>query len=202
MTGTDTSLADTRSQPATTYTGMQGKILEMLGNGLSPEVASSALGVSPGYISQLVSTEEFARQVAELRFANLQAATTRDRRYDSLEDKLADKLEDLLPMMFKPMEIIRALATINSLKRRGASAPENTVINQTIVQLTLPVALTSRFVTDSANQVVAAGDQDLITIKSTQLSTQLAASTQATQIPQLLQEQLRHDTDSYQGSIT
>jgi hypothetical protein len=200
MTGIDITMADTRSQPVTSYTGMQGKILEMLGNGLSPEVASSALGVSPGYISQLVSTEEFARQVAERRFTNLQASTARDRRYDSLEDKLADKLEDLLPMMFKPMEIIRALATINSLKRRGASAPENTVINQTIVQLTLPTALTSRFVTDSANQVVAAGDQDLITIKSTQLSAKLVSSTQATQIPQLLKERLSHVTDSILGS--
>ena len=200
MTDTNLTMADTRSQPATAYTGMQGKILEMLGNGLSPEVASSALGVSPSYISQLVSTEEFARQVAERRFTNLQASTARDRRYDSLEDKLADKLEDLLPMMFKPMEIIRALATINSLKRRGASAPENTVINQTIVQLTLPAALTSRFVTDSANQVVAAGDQDLITIKSTQLSAKLASSTQATQIPQLLQERLSHVTNSIPDS--
>lgn len=199
MTDTNVTLADTRSQPATAYTGMQGKILEMLGNGLSPEVASSALGVSPGYISQLVSTEEFARQVAELRFTNLQANTARDRRYDSLEDKLADKLQDLLPMMFKPMEVIRALATINSLKRRGATAPENTVINQTIVQLTLPAALTSRFVTDSANQVVAVGDQDLITIKSTQLSANLASSAQVAQIQPRLQEKLHHAADTFKG---
>lgn len=179
------ALADTRTQPATEYTGMQGKILEMLGNGLSPEVAASALGVSPSYISQLVSTEEFARQVAERRFSNLQAATTRDRRYDTLEDTLADRLEDLIPMMFKPMEIIRALSTINGLKRRGASAPENTVINQTIVQLTLPAAITSKFVTNTANQVVVAGEQELITIKSTQLSAKLGATRSAVMLPEL-----------------
>jgi hypothetical protein len=73
---------------------MQAKILDMLGNGLSPEVVSSALGISPSYISQLVSTEEFSRQVAELRFINLQANTVRDRKYDSLEDQLTDKLQN------------------------------------------------------------------------------------------------------------
>lgn len=169
---------DISSTTAATYEGMQGRILEMLGNGMSPEVTSAALGVSAGYISQLVSTEEFARQVAERRFTNLQAATTRDRKYDSLEDKLAEKLEDLIPLMFKPMEVLRAIATVNALKRRGAGAPEaGGTINQTIVQLTLPAAITSRFITDVNNTVVAAGEQELVTIQATQLSARLAART-------------------------
>lgn len=181
--------------PRTIYTGMQAKILEMLGNGLSPEVVSSALGITSSYISQLVSTEEFSRQVAELRFTNLQASTARDRRYDSLEDELTTKLENVIPMMFKPMEIIRALTMVNSLKRRGASAPENTVINQTVVQLVLPSALTSRFVTDANNQVIATGDQDLITIQSAQLSTRFATNT-AQLTAAALQEKLSHVTNN------
>lgn len=158
---------------STKYEGTQGKILEMLGNGLSPEVTASALGLSPSYISQLLAQEDFATQVTGLRFANLQAATSRDREYDSLEDALLAKMKDLVPMMYKPMEIVRALTVINAAKRRGASAPENTVINQTIVQLTLPTLLTNRFIKNEANQVIATGEQELITIPASQLSNKL-----------------------------
>jgi len=145
----------------------------MLGNGLSPGVCASALGVSESYISQLLSEESFAQQVTAKRFASLQAATTRDKSYDSIEDALITKMQDLLPMMYKPMEVLRAITVINAAKRRGASAPENTVINQTIVQLTLPASITSRFVTNAHNQVVEAGEQQLVTIQSTSLTKRL-----------------------------
>jgi hypothetical protein len=161
--------------PTTRYEGVQARVLEMLGNGLAPETCAAAMGISPSYISDLVATEEFSRQVAERRFLSLQAATTRDRRYDNLEDELTAKLENLLPMMFKPMEIIKALTMINGLKRRGAGTPENTTINQTIVQLTLPAAITSNYITNHANQVIEAGGQELITIQAANLSNKLAA---------------------------
>lgn len=157
----------------TRYEGAQGRILEMLGNGLSPPVCASALGVSESYISQLLSEESFAQQVTARRFESLQAATTRDKSYDAIEDALIEKMNDLLPMMYKPMEVLRAITVINTAKRRGANAPENTVVNQTIVQLTLPVSITSRFVTNANNQVIEAGEQQLITIPATALTKKL-----------------------------
>lgn len=164
------------------YDGTAARILEMLGNGLSPTVVSSALGVSESYISQLLSEESFAHQVTTLRYTNLQAATVRDRSYDAIEDALITKMTDLLPMMYKPMEVLRAITVINAAKRRGADAPENTVINQTIVQLTLPTAITSRFVTNSNNQVIEAGEQELITIAAPSLAGRLEALKTAKQL--------------------
>jgi len=155
------------------YEGTAARILEMLGNGLAPTVVSSALGVSESYISQLLSEESFSQQVTGLRYANLQAATTRDRSYDAIEDALIDKMKDLLPMMYKPMEVLRAITVINAAKRRGADAPDNTVIHQTIVQLALPTALTSKFILNAANQVVEAGEQELITIAAPNLTQKL-----------------------------
>lgn len=155
------------------YDGNAGRILEMLGNGLSPTVVAGALGVTESYVSQLLSEEDFSKQVTTLRFNNLQAATTRDRSYDEIEDELIKKMSELLPLMYKPMEVLRAITVINAAKRRGASAPENTVINNTVVQLSLPITITSRFVKDANNQVVEAGDQQLVTIASTNLSRKL-----------------------------
>ena len=157
----------------TKYEGTAARILEMLGNGLAPVVVSSALGVSESYISQLLSEESFAHQVTALRYANLQAATSRDRCYDSIEDELITKMKELLPIMYKPMEVLRAITVINAAKRRGADAPDNTVIHQTIVQLTLPTAVTSKFIANAANQVVEAGEQALITIAASTLTHKL-----------------------------
>ncbi len=155
--------------PKVSYEGTQGKILEMLGNGLAPVIVASAIGVNESYISQLLQEEEFAKQVTERRFLNLQAATSRDRLYDSLEDHLLEKMKDLLPLMYRPMEVLRAITVINAAKRRGASAPENTTIHQTVVQLSLPITVLNRFTKDINNQVIAAGEQELITINSKQL---------------------------------
>lgn len=167
-------------KPIVTYIGTQAKILELLGNGLSPEIVASAAGVTPSYISQLLSEEAFATRVTELRFQNLQAATDRDRKYDNIEDQLLAKMQDLLPMMYKPMEVMRAITIINGAKRRGASAPEHQHINNTVVNLTIPMQTLQRFTTNSMNQVVeiqseSQSPQTLITMPSAQLLSSLSS---------------------------
>ena len=157
-----------------TYTGTQSKILQMLGNGLSPAIVATAMGVSEGYISQLLAEESFARQVTNLRFESLQAATARDRSYDSIEDTLISKMQDLLPMMYKPMEVLRAITVINAAKRRGNPVAEGTIIHNTVIQLVLPTAVLNKFTKTIDNQVVNTGDTDLITISSKSLSDKLA----------------------------
>lgn len=175
-TTTDGALID--NTVVKVYDGTAARILEMLGNGLAPNVVASALGVSDAYISQLVGEESFSQQVTALRYKNLQAATTRDRDYDTIEDELIKKMKDLLPLMYKPMEVLRAITVINQAKRRGADAPDNTVIHQTIVQLTLPTAITTQFTKNVNNQVVAIGDQELITIDAKHLISNLKKDTQ------------------------
>lgn len=174
---TSATLEDTTalSTNETTYVGTAARILEMLGNGLQPEIVATASGVSPAYVSQLLSEESFSRQVTEKRFLNLQAATTRDRSYDSLEDKLLEKMEDLLPLMYKPMEVLRAISIINTAKRRGSGVPESQVINNTIVQLQLPDIILNHFVKNETNQVIATGNQQLITIGAEKLTEKLSA---------------------------
>jgi hypothetical protein len=120
-----------------------------------------------------MSEEAFARAVTERRFINLQAATSRDKSYDDIEDALIDKMRDLLPMMYKPMEVLRAITVINAAKRRGAAAPDNTVIHQTVVQLTLPAIVQSRFIKNINNQVIEAGEQQLVTIPAKHLTDKL-----------------------------
>lgn len=152
-------------------TGIADKALELLGQGVSQEQTALALGVSASAISQLMAQDEFAQKVQELRFNNLQSRNIRDATLDKLEDAAIKKLDDLLPMVMKPMEATRILQVVNAAKRRGASAPEHITNTREVVNLTLPVSIVTQFQisTTSDNRVISAGNQELVTIQSHRL---------------------------------
>ena len=159
---------------ASTTTATEERALALLGQGLGAEVVASAVGVSPSRISQLISDPEFAAKVAELRFSNLVKHNARDEKYDKLEDKLLDKMENLLPFMMKPFEVLKAISVINSAKRRGISTPEQITGQQTVIPLTLPAAILQNFSAKNIqvnihNQVIKAGDQELVTVQSSRM---------------------------------
>lgn len=139
-----------------TYGGKKGQILEMLGSGLGAESVATALGVSPSLVSQLLSIEEFAQAVTARRFARLTKHNERDDKLDGIEDLAIKKLEEMLSMVYKPMEVLRIFQVVNAAKRRGsgADAAASTVINNQVVNLVLPAAIKQTFHADSNNQVV------------------------------------------------
>lgn len=151
---------------ASTTTTTESRALALLGTGLGPEVVASALGVSISRISQLLSEETFAAEVATLRFQNLSKHNERDTKYDQMEDDLLERLKDCLPLMVRPMEILKAIQVINAAKRRGASAPEQIVHQNNVVNLVMPVQVIQKFTTNVHNQVVQTGTQSLNTLQS------------------------------------
>ena len=163
-------------EPSTHYSrgltsSVESRALDLLGSGISAEATAAALGVTPSRIAQLLADESFAGKVAQRRYESLQEHNVRDAAYDSLEDKLLQKLEKSLPLMFKPEIILKAIATVNGAKRRGVASPEHVTNNNTIVNLILPNSIREKFVvsTNLDNQVVRAGEQDLLTMPAGQL---------------------------------
>jgi hypothetical protein len=149
-----------------TTTSTESRALELLGNGVEPAHVANTLGISVSRISQLLSQEDFAAKVTELRYENLAKHNSRDASLDELEDKLIKKMQDVIPFMMRPMEIVRALSVVNAAKRRGSSAPAQLVQAQTVINLNLPAALINKFQLNINNQVTKAGQQDLLTIQS------------------------------------
>lgn len=145
------------------------RALQLLGSGLGPSVVATAIGISESRISQLMSMPDFAAEVSTLRFNNLQKHNEMDDKYDEMEKKLAESLKEQLPMMMRPMEILRALSTINGMKRRGQSAPDQIVHQNTVVNLLMPQVVVQKFTTNVNNQVIHAGDQTLETIQGSVL---------------------------------
>ena len=64
------------------------RALALLGSGVSPTAVAASLGITDSRISQLLSDENFAAEVATLRYQNLQKHNARDSAYDSLEDEV------------------------------------------------------------------------------------------------------------------
>lgn len=164
-------------------TGIEQRALKLLGNGVMPEQVASALGVTASRISQLLSDEVFAEKVATLRYEHLQKHNDRDDAYDGIEDELLKKLKHALPMMIKPETILRAITVVNAAKRRGSSAPQQTINQQTVVQLVLPTAITQRFAVNANNQVIKAGDQELLTMQSGNLLAKVEEANNGKQEP-------------------
>lgn len=165
-----------------TTSSTEDRALALLGQGCGPEVVASALGVTVSRISQLLSESGFAEQVAELRFKSLAKHSERDQRADRLEDMLLEKLENLLPFMMNPMQVVHAYTRLNAAKRRGSSAPESLTSQQQIVSLNIPTVilnqhLTQNITVNATNQVVKAGNQDLVTVQSGHMSELLRITT-------------------------
>ena len=181
QTSSDSYLA--AQTTARTRTATESRALELLGQNIHPSHVAAALGVTEALISQYLADPEFVSSVAELRFKNLAKHNQRDLAYDSMEDALISKLNDLLPFMMKPLEILRAIQVINGAKRRGSAAPESLIQKQEVISLTLPIQIVNQFTTNSANQVIKAGEQELVTVQSAQMSSLLTKHQSVPKLP-------------------
>lgn len=170
-------VAEPNAPAPSTRTGLtsstEERALQLLGSGIAASSVAAALGVTESRISQLLSREDFAQKVSNLRYENLQKHNLRDSAYDSLEDKLLYKLEKSIPLMFKPETLLNAIKVVNGAKRRGQSAPEQVINQQNIVNLVLPAIITEKFTVNVNNQVIRAGEQELHTIPSSTLLNQI-----------------------------
>lgn len=123
------------------------KILSMLGGGLDAGVVATAVGVTPGYISQLLAEPEFALAVAEKRTLELTQAKSIDEKWDEFEEALLAKLKDLIPFFSSPKHIMEALKIANSAKRKTAlnSNPTGGGAGNTYVTISMPSVLVQAY---------------------------------------------------------
>jgi hypothetical protein len=156
------------------------RALDLLSNDIEPSIVASALGITPGAISQFCAKEEFARELANRRYEKLQLRATLDIKADSIQGKLLETIEEDINSgmdMLSPMQKYKALQVVSGIKRNNI--PLNQQIDQEakVIHLTLPLALVQRFEVNINNQVVKAGEQSLVTINSSKMA-ELAGGTE------------------------
>lgn len=148
------------------WSSTEQRAIKLLAAGLQNSQAAAALGVTESRVSQMLAEENFAAEVAAAKFLAMEKRTTRDAAYDELEDtllekvKLASQFESRLPVLVKALQII------NAARRSMTSGPAAGNLQQTVVNITIPQVAASMFTTNSNNQVISAGEQQLLTIQS------------------------------------
>lgn len=158
-------------------TSTEERALNLLGSGVSLEATASACGVSVSRISQLMASEEFAAKVSALRYEALQKHNVHDAALDNIEELLTDKFKESIPLMMRPMEILKGLQVINAAKRRGVERVEAVEAKAQVVNIVLPSVIVNNFTksaitTNVHNQVVSITNEngedvmDLTTIQS------------------------------------
>lgn len=163
--------------------GTKEKALELLGAGIASSLVAQSIGVSEGYVSQLLADEEFLKQVVERKFQHLQKHNARDASYDDAEDTVLKNLKSQLGMVFDPMKLAKILQVLNAAKRRGAASPDAVTQQSTVITLIMPTKIVERFsvVKDIDNRIIEAGDQKLVTMQSGTLMDRLRAKNSLTQ---------------------
>lgn len=144
----------------------QQQIKELLGSGLTPEIVASAVGCDQSYISQLLSDENFAGEVAALRTVALANTTKRDGAINTAEDKLLDKLHEVIDSgaIYKPTDVLRAFQVVNNAHRRGQPVHAAGGVVNNIIQLVLPTHVIRKFTTSRANEVIEVEGQTMVTM--------------------------------------
>lgn len=166
-----------------TTTATEERALRFLGEGHTIEVTASACGVSVSRISQLLSDENFAARVAQLRYDRLLQNGKRLDAYEEIEDKVLARLKESLSMIFDPLKLARILQVIAGAKPRTTFQPAELPAAQQVVPLVLPQFVVNHFTTNIHNQVTEIhseqkAPQTLVTIQSSALERLSAASSQ------------------------
>lgn len=152
------------------------KIKELLGLGLTGNVVAAAVGVTDGYVSQLLSDEKFAAEVSELRTKNLASHAARDRQYNELEDTMLARLREQVEtglFFTKPSDVLKAITVLNAAKRRAAPAELSAHSQGAVVPLVLPVVIAPRIEVNPQGQVIEVGGQTLATMGAKQVNEEL-----------------------------
>lgn len=148
-------------------TTSQERARELLGeSGLPAHVVAATLGVTPGYISQLLADANFAYDVQTLRFKRTQSYAKRDEKIEAIEDKLLEKIATSVKFANKLPELTKAFQVMNAAKRRGTvDVNDSGLTTGVTITLTMPKTTVNTYQVrlDVNNNVVEAGSQSMHT---------------------------------------
>lgn len=154
---------------------MESRAIALLTANIPMGKVAEALNVTPARISQMLESQAFKEALAEARFKHLNRYNEADANLDKLESDCVKQLSSVLELVHNPMQLTKIFTVLNGAKRRGVSTIADTPDSSSVVTLTMPTKVINNFQVNINNQVVRAGNEDLVTIQSQALQ-KLAAT--------------------------
>lgn len=145
----------------------------LLSQGISTAQVAAACGVSEAYISQLRADPEVREQIHEKRAADTLEDIKFDSSLEAAENMALEKIQRGLP--FANMgQAIAAFRILNAAKKRTGVAEQTETHVGVTVNLTLPVAATTKYVVNNKNEIVEVEGKTMISATAKTLDTLLA----------------------------
>lgn len=149
---------------------VRGRALNYLSRGISPSQAALALGVSPALISQFLDEPEFSSLVAASRTEALSKQLTLEEEAEALEAGLLKQLKTQTPQVFDPIKIAAIYKIINGRQiRTKPQAFDESLAGAPTVVLSMPQVAVHLYTSNAQGQVVAVGNQSLVTLQAQNL---------------------------------
>lgn len=149
------------------------RIAKMMAAGILPGNIASAVGVSPGRISQILKEEEF-KKILAVEEALIEKESNDDKvittKYETVEQSLLNRILELAPTS-EMREATAALRVVGDrqekMKQRINPVPlPSSNIYNTVVQLNLPKHAIPELQLSSNREVIAIGEQALAPLNS------------------------------------
>lgn len=140
---------------------------------------AQTLGVSPALISQYKADPEFMALVEQRRTTVGLAQIRRDEKIDALEDKALERLETVMGMTFKPMEVLRIAQVLNGMERRSQSKevlPKDSGGGAQVVSIVLPRGVkeaTVQVKMNTNNEIVEVAGRQMINMGTAEIMSEL-----------------------------
>lgn len=161
-------------KPLKTYTGIPGRILNMLCSGCSPEEAALAVGVDSSYVRHLKQEPDFIAQIKIKLTESTERAIAIDENYAAIEKTATDRLKTLINLVHSPKDLMQLAAFANSAKKKtsvnGGTDSENAG-TQKVVKVLMPTVILNNFVVNPNNEIVQVGERTLETLNSASIQT-------------------------------
>lgn len=183
---------------------LKEKIAKLTLDGLTDALIAAKCGVTPGYISQIKSDQQYQRIHSELaaatRVAKHETYVAIDDNWDSLELTYTQALREnaatlIASLATKPRELINLGRLLNSAKRRASGETSPTHRVGDLVELEVPAFMLQAAMSDfgarhnSQNEIVEVAGRTLLAMPSDQLR---AASAPALDAPQSVQSEISY----------
>lgn len=163
------SVAKAGSPRESAEEGFKNKIKRMLISGVKAADVSKAVGVSEGYISQLMDDVNFAKDVQAGRAGNAVGRVNLNAKYDSVEEKLLTRLEQNIPNLYKTNDIVNALRVVGSRKREPIVEKPPEFNGNQVVHLHLSPRIANKFILNGRKDIIGLGEQTFIPMSSLEL---------------------------------
>lgn len=146
------------------------QVVQLLSAGVAQDQIARHFGITESEISLLANSQEVQMAVT----AQVSTGISLDQKADSLQHKVLDKLLDTVQFLPRK-ELVKLLATVSSVKRRGDVLAENALkqAQSPFIQIELPARLVN-LITDQSNKVIGASSTTFIPATREQLVRQFA----------------------------